>query len=129
ETALNLVMDGAPLIGERVLVFGQGVVGLLTAALLKRFPLARLVAGEPLAWRRELARQWGIDETVDPSDADDWQALLASLDCASLLGADLIFELSGDMVALDQAIDAAGFDGRIVVGSWYGARSRPLNLG
>ena len=33
ETALNLVMDGAPLIGERVLVFGQGVVGLLTAAL------------------------------------------------------------------------------------------------
>src|SRR5258706_9490342 len=43
ETALNLVMDGAPLIGERVLVFGQGVVGLLTARLLARFPLARLV--------------------------------------------------------------------------------------
>jgi len=39
ETAVNFVMDGKPLIGERVLVFGQGIVGLLTAALLARFPL------------------------------------------------------------------------------------------
>ena len=124
ETALNLVMDGAPLIGERVLVFGQGVVGLLTAALLAQFPLARLVAAEPLAWRRELARHWGIAETVDPADAGEWQALLARLN-----GADLVFELSGDMGALNQAIDAAGFDARIVVGSWYGAKSRPLDLG
>ena len=124
ETALNLVMDGAPLIGERVLVFGQGVVGLLTACLLQRFPLARLVAVEPLAWRRELAREWGIAETVDPANATDWQALLAGLN-----GFDLGFELSGDMATLNQAIEAAGFDGRIVVGSWYGTQSQPLDLG
>ncbi len=124
ETALNLVMDGAPLIGERVLVFGQGVVGLLTARLLAKFPLARLVAAEPLAWRREVAKQCGVTETVDPADAGVWQALLAGLN-----GADLIFELSGDMAALNQAVEAAGFDGRIVVGSWYGAKSQPLDLG
>jgi 2-desacetyl-2-hydroxyethyl bacteriochlorophyllide A dehydrogenase len=124
ETALNLVMDGAPLIGERVLVFGQGVVGLLTARLLADFPLARLVAAEPLAWRRELARRCGVAETADPADAGAWQDLLAGLN-----GADLIFELSGNMAALNQAIDAAGFDGRIVVGSWYGTRSQPLELG
>jgi len=124
ETALNLVMDGAPLIGERVLVFGQGVVGLLTARLLSEFPLARLIAAEPLAWRRDLANQWGVAETVDPADAGLWQALLAGLN-----DADLIFELSGDMAALNQAIEAAGFDSRIVVGSWYGAQSQPLDLG
>jgi len=124
ETALSLVMDGAPLIGERVLVFGQGVVGLLTARLLAEFPLARLVAAEPSAWRRELASQCGVAETVDPADAGVWQALLAGLN-----GADLIFELSGEMAALNQAIEAAGFDGRIVVGSWYGAKSQPLDLG
>ncbi|MFA7504313.1 MAG: zinc-binding alcohol dehydrogenase [Burkholderiaceae bacterium] len=124
ETALNLVLDGAPLVGERVLVFGQGVVGLLTAALLLRFPLERLVAIEPLAWRRELAREWGVAETVDPGEPDSWAELLASLE-----GADLAFELSGNMGALDRAIEAAGFTGRIVVGSWYGARSRPLDLG
>jgi 2-desacetyl-2-hydroxyethyl bacteriochlorophyllide A dehydrogenase len=124
ETALNLVMDGAPLVGERVLVLGQGVVGLLTGAVLAQFPLERLVAAEPLAWRRELARRWGVPETVDPADADAWRALLAGLD-----GADLVFELSGQPEALDQAIEAAGFDGRIVVGSWYGTRVAPIALG
>src|SRR5262245_53880265 len=34
ETAVNFLMDGQPLIGEQVVVFGQGVVGLLTTALL-----------------------------------------------------------------------------------------------
>jgi 2-desacetyl-2-hydroxyethyl bacteriochlorophyllide A dehydrogenase len=124
ETALSLVMDGAPMIGERVLVFGQGVVGLLTACLLAEFPLARLVAAEPIAWRRALARRRGVLETVDPANAGVWRALLGALN-----GADLIFELSGDMATLNQAIEAAGFDGRIVVGSWYGANSQPLDLG
>ena len=39
ETAVNLVQDGAPILGERVLVLGQGVIGLLTASLLSEFPL------------------------------------------------------------------------------------------
>ena len=42
ETAVNLVQDGAPILGERVLVLGQGVVGLLTASLLSEFPLESL---------------------------------------------------------------------------------------
>jgi threonine dehydrogenase-like Zn-dependent dehydrogenase len=45
------------------------------------------------------------------------------------LGADLVYELSGVPQALDQAIDIAGFDGRIVVGSWYGVKKALLNLG
>ncbi len=124
ETAVNLVLDGAPLLGERVLVFGQGVVGLLTASVLARFPLARLAAIEPLAWRRELAMRRGVPEAVDPDDDAQWQSLLAGLD-----GADLVFELSGDMAALDRAIEAAGFGARIVVGSWYGRRTRAVDLG
>ena len=48
ETAVNLVMDGAPLVGERVLVMGLGIVGLLTTALLAQFPLAALIAVDPL---------------------------------------------------------------------------------
>ncbi|MEJ2477148.1 MAG: hypothetical protein P8Y40_06560, partial [Desulfobacterales bacterium] len=41
ETGVNLLLDGRPLIGEQAVVFGQGIIGLLTAALLARFPLAR----------------------------------------------------------------------------------------
>ena len=36
ETALNVVLDAAPRLGERVAVFGQGVVGLLVTQLLRR---------------------------------------------------------------------------------------------
>ena len=32
ESAVNFLMDGRPVIGEAVVVFGQGVVGLLTTA-------------------------------------------------------------------------------------------------
>jgi len=46
ETAVNLVQDGAPILGERVLVLGQGTVGLLTASLLSEFPLERLIAAD-----------------------------------------------------------------------------------
>jgi NADPH:quinone reductase-like Zn-dependent oxidoreductase len=42
ETAVNLVLDSRPLLGERASVFGLGVIGLLTAGLLARFPLACL---------------------------------------------------------------------------------------
>ena len=34
ETAVSFVMDAAPLIGERVAVVGQGIVGLLTTSIL-----------------------------------------------------------------------------------------------
>ena len=49
ETAVNLVMDGAPLVGERVLVMGLGIVGLLTTALLAQFPPGRADRGGPAA--------------------------------------------------------------------------------
>jgi threonine dehydrogenase-like Zn-dependent dehydrogenase len=44
-------------------------------------------------------------------------------------GADLAYELSGSPAALDQAIAVTGFNGRIVIGSWYGQKRADLNLG
>jgi alcohol dehydrogenase len=43
--------------------------------------------------------------------------------------ADVSFEVSGNPVALDAAIETTGDDGRIVVGSWYGAKPATLDLG
>ena len=39
ETAVNFVMDGRPMLGESVAVFGQGIVGLLTTSILATMPL------------------------------------------------------------------------------------------
>jgi threonine dehydrogenase-like Zn-dependent dehydrogenase len=63
-----------------------------------------------------------------------WTALArlcACLDVESTTGgeADLTYELSGNPAALDQAIAATGFNGRVVIGSWYGQKQAHLNLG
>ncbi len=130
ETAVNLVMDGAPLVGERAVVMGLGIVGLLTTALLAQFPLAALIAVDPLPHRRRLARRLGASQAIDPSGADGPDQLRDALaDGGEQHGVDLIYELSGQPTALDAAVSAAGFDSRIVVGSWYGTKPATLQLG
>ncbi|MDE0634118.1 MAG: zinc-binding alcohol dehydrogenase [Caldilineaceae bacterium] len=130
ETAVNLVMDGAPLVGERVMVMGLGIVGLLTTALLAQFPLAALIAVDPLARRRRIAQRLGACQTIDPGGADGAETLQEALvDAGKRRGVDLIYELSGQPSALDAAVSTAGFDSRIVVGSWYGTKPAALQLG
>ena len=125
ETAVNFILDGAPLVGEGVAVFGQGAVGLLTAALLARFPLAGLVTLDRYPLRRQASLEAGVTESLDPAALDVSDRLSASFP----EGADLVYELSGAPAALDQAIAAARFSGRVVVGSWYGQKRAELDLG
>jgi alcohol dehydrogenase len=68
ETAVNLVQDAAPLLGERVLVLGQGVVGLLVASLLKEFPLESLVTADRYPLRRKASLELGVNDSFDPAD-------------------------------------------------------------
>jgi 2-desacetyl-2-hydroxyethyl bacteriochlorophyllide A dehydrogenase len=125
ETATSLVLDGRPRIGERVVVFGAGPVGLCTTAALSAFPLDRLVAVDPLADRRERALALGADEAVPPDSVAD----AVDADGDDREGADLVYELSGRPEALDDAVGVTGFDSRVVVGSWYGTKRATLDLG
>lgn len=124
ETATNFLLDGAPKVGERVVVFGAGVIGLCTTRLLAEFPLDSLVVVEPQSSRRELALSFGADRAISPGDTD---ALFDAVDGDA--SADLVYELSGQPAVLDDAVAAAGYDSRIVVGSWYGSKQSPLDLG
>ena len=117
ETATNLVLDSEPRLGESVVVFGAGVVGLCTTRLLSAFPLDELVVVEPIAGRREAASM-GAGRTLTPEAA-----------AAELGDCDLAVELSGEPAVLNDAIDAVGYDGRVVVGSWYGEKRAPIDLG
>ncbi len=127
ETAVNFVMDGRPVVGERVAIFGQGVVGLLTTALIAQFPLAALVTLDRYPLRRARSLALGAQASLDPVSLAASQ-LRAALEPDGG-GADLTYELSGSPAALDQAIAATGFGGRVVVGSWYGQKRAELNLG
>ncbi len=130
ETAVSFVMDGRPVIGEQVVVWGQGIVGLLTAALLAPFPLAALVTLDSYPLRRQWSGRVGATAVFDPATPDVLAQVRAALSGPRPYpGADLVYELSGNPAALDMAIAAAGFAGRIIVGSWYGQKRADLNLG
>jgi 2-desacetyl-2-hydroxyethyl bacteriochlorophyllide A dehydrogenase len=122
ETAVNFALDGQPRVGERVVVYGAGTIGLCTTSVLASFPLAELVVVDPVAERRALAERFGADRAVAPDDVPQF----ADRDPD---GADLVYELSGNPEALDDAIGTVGYDGRIVVGSWYGTNRADLGLG
>lgn len=130
ETAVNLLMDGAPLVGEQAAVFGQGIVGLLTTALLAQFPLASLVTLDRYALRRRASLALGAHGSYDPAEPGSIEAIRSVLQgTRPYAGADLVYELSGSPEALNQALEVTGFYGRIVVGSWYGRKRANLDLG
>lgn len=130
ETAVNFLMDGRPVIGENVVIFGLGIVGLLTTALLSRLPLGNLVALDPFALRRENARVAGARIVLDPK-AVATRSMETEIikPAAGEGGADLVYELSGNPAALNQALTIAGPGSRIVIGSWYGTKKAELDLG
>jgi 2-desacetyl-2-hydroxyethyl bacteriochlorophyllide A dehydrogenase len=117
ETAVNIVWDAGVALGDRVVVLGGGVVGLLTAMLCKRSGASLVSLVEPSARRRDCGLRLGIDEVRTP-EAD-----------APAGDADVVIEATGNPALLDRAIAHAAFEGTVVVASFYGQRRSPISLG
>jgi 2-desacetyl-2-hydroxyethyl bacteriochlorophyllide A dehydrogenase len=115
ETALNVVLDAAPRLGERVAVFGQGVVGLLVTQLLRRTGVSAVIAVDPIAARRELALKVGASSAVQPDEPFG--------------EVDLAIEVSGAPTALEGALHHLAFGGTVIVASWYGTKPVSVPLG
>ena len=69
ETAVNALWDAAPLIGDRITVVGAGMVGASVAALLARYPAARVQLVDANPARADIAEALGVDFAL-PADAD-----------------------------------------------------------
>lgn len=115
ETALQLALDAGSVLEERVVVFGLGAVGILTAAMLQRAG-ARVTGVEPQAWRREAAAAFGV-QTVAPEEVDAVGAV------------HLVVEASGRPEALVSALGLLAHEGTALVASWYGSKPVSLPLG
>lgn len=121
ETAVNLIQDGAPILGEKILVLGQGAIGLLTSALLREFPLASLWTSDCYSLRRGASSALGVTGALDPNAKDFHESLPRDFD--------LSYEVSGVPNVLNDAIAHTRFNGRIVIGSWYGEKRTQIDLG
>jgi threonine dehydrogenase-like Zn-dependent dehydrogenase len=114
ETAVNVLWDARPLVGERALVVGAGVVGLLVAFLLARIPGVDLAVCDLDPSRRALVESFGA-RFCAPGDAPGER--------------DLVVHASASVEGLKLALTRCGFEGRIVEASWFGDRACELPLG
>ena len=114
ETALNILWDAQPLPGERALVIGAGVVGLLVAYLLARIPAMAVTIIDPDVSRRATAEGLGLNFAA-PEAAPSEQ--------------ELIIHASANPAGLRQALQSAAFEARIIEASWFGAQEVALPLG
>ena len=114
ETALNAVWDARPGPGDRIVVVGGGVVGLLVAWLCARLPGADLLVHDVDRSRARVCDTLGLRFAAEtPAGAD----------------ADLVVHASGTEAGLRTALECAGFEATVLELSWYGNRLVSLPLG
>ena len=114
ETAVNVVWDARPAAGDRIVVIGAGVVGLLVAWLCRQTPGACVTVVDINPERATVARELGLAFRSElPASAD----------------ADVVIHASGHPEGLTSALAIAGVEATIVEASWYGKRAVALPLG
>lgn len=86
--------------GERAVVLGGGSVGLTTMQCARAAGAGEIIVVEPTAARREMARQLGADQAVDPVEAEE-----VVRDASGGLGADIVFECAGRPDTIQTAVD------------------------
>ena len=128
ETAYTLVLDTACLPGERVLVIGQGMIGLLTASMLNLQTGLHTAAIETDEYRSGRSAEAGI-RCVCTGGLNTGEIRKIILTLFGGKPPYRIIHLSGTGFGLQLAIDSAAFEGRITEGSWYGSRTDELRLG
>lgn len=123
--ALNALIDADTHVGETVVVFGQGVIGLL-ATRLAVLSGATVIAVDAVPWRLERARDAGAAHTLLTTEGSAAEAVR---DLTGGRGADVCIELSGTYAALQEAVRTVRPNGRVVAAGFYQGEATGLRLG
>lgn len=124
--ALGGIRDGQVRVGDNVVIFGLGAIGLIAAQLAKLAGANMVIVCDPIEKRRNVALENGADLAFD-SLAEDvgYKIKKATKD----RGADVTIETSGNYSALQQAIRGAAYNANIAVVGWYHECHGGLDLG
>jgi 2-desacetyl-2-hydroxyethyl bacteriochlorophyllide A dehydrogenase len=123
--ALNAVLAADVHVGETVVVFGQGVLGLL-ATQLAALNGARVVAVDTIRARRDAALAHRAVLALDPG-CDDVAGMVRGVTDGR--GADVCIEISGAYPALQEATRTVAPGGRVVASGFYQGEGLGLRLG
>jgi threonine dehydrogenase-like Zn-dependent dehydrogenase len=114
ETAVTIVWDARPAAGDRIVVIGAGVVGLLVAWLCRKVPGTTVTIVDINAERLSVAEALQVGFCTQLTEGDE---------------ADLVIHASGEPDGLRSGLIVAGMETTIIEASWYGSRSVPVPLG
>jgi NADPH:quinone reductase-like Zn-dependent oxidoreductase len=114
ETALNALWDSGAGPGDRILVIGAGLVGLLVAALAAGLPGAEVFVSDLDPSREKLAAGFGATFVAPDSAPRE---------------VDVAFHASASASGLALALDCAGLEAKVVELSWYGEGDVAVPLG
>jgi NADPH:quinone reductase-like Zn-dependent oxidoreductase len=114
ETAINVLWDAAPVVGDRVSVVGAGMIGCCIARLLRGIPGVDVALIDINPARRTVADQLGVgfaDIANPPRDRD------------------IVINTSGSDAGLQLALETVVTEGVVIEASWYADRPATLMLG
>jgi 2-desacetyl-2-hydroxyethyl bacteriochlorophyllide A dehydrogenase len=123
--ALNTVLAADLNLGETAVVFGQGVIGLL-ATRLATLSGARVLACDTIPSRLAMATEFRAVAAIDVRTTSPAELARSITDGR---GADVALELSGNHLALHEAIRSVTVGGRVVAGGFYQGDGIGLRLG
>jgi D-arabinitol dehydrogenase (NADP+) len=109
--------------GSDVLVFGAGPTGLLLAQLLLHGGAARVTVAAPTRFKLDLARSYGVDETVQLDRSDPSAGLLETRRLAPE-GFDVVVEATGAVPVLERAVGLTKMGGTLMVYGMASAEDR-----
>lgn len=117
ETAVNVLWDARPAVGDRIAIVGAGMVGGAIAAVARGIPGSAVTLIDADAGKSSLAAALGVGfaTTAQAGGGDD--------------PFDVVIEASGRIAGLQLALRLAPTDGEVVAAGWYGSDPEPLELG
>jgi threonine dehydrogenase-like Zn-dependent dehydrogenase len=114
ETAVNVLWDAAPLVGDSITVIGAGMIGCSVARLARGIPGADVVLVDVDRSRAAVCERLGVTYS-HPDDAP--------------LERSLVVDASASEEGLRLALASTVTEGEIIVASWFGDRPVSLPLG
>lgn len=126
--AFAAVRDASVKVGDNVVVFGLGSIGMFVVQLLKLSGCMDIIAVDPIQKRRELAQQHGATLTLDPTQCDVALAVREHL-TRDGAGADIAIVASGSYKALQESLRSVQNCGTIVSLGYYHGQGHDLSLG
>ncbi|MFB8387261.1 zinc-binding alcohol dehydrogenase [Microbacterium sp. NPDC055910] len=114
ETAVNILWDAAPLVGDRITVIGAGMIGCAVARLARGIPGVQIAVVDVDETKAEVCAALDVAFHV-PADAPH--------------GREIVIDTSGSEDGLRTALRTAATEGEIIEASWFGSREVSLPLG